>query len=180
MSFSSVDDYPRNGAWYVVAHFAGVCCDPPQMIGCVRWYPKWTPALQGVTAEAVYCMAGLNRSSDVVFASAYAPSIVKSTFYYVQQMFSVNRGTHVLKTTSSSTADSASLLWLASYNNEPNIAFLKVSNMWITDLVAHNFSVLTDHWFWDRHLDQFSSSQSEFWRFSYLQHHRARGPEPQV
>ncbi|KAE8145187.1 Arabinosidase A [Aspergillus avenaceus] len=71
------------------------------------------PFQQGSVAEAVY-MIGIERNSDVVKMAAYAPllqlvnstqwtpnlvaftqspnSIIESTSYYVQQMFSVNRG----------------------------------------------------------------------------------------
>jgi hypothetical protein len=41
-------------------------------------------------------------------------------------MFSVNRGTHVLKTSPASTADTAPLFWVASYNNETDAVFIKV------------------------------------------------------
>ncbi|KAG6911267.1 hypothetical protein DXG01_002105 [Tephrocybe rancida] len=116
------------------------------------------PTLEGAAAEAAY-MTGMERNSDVVFASAYAPSLqhirsyewtpdiitydasrlVKSTSYYVQEMFSVNRGTHVLQTSPASTSDTAPLFWIASYHNETNTVFLKVSNTGTTDLVAKIF-----------------------------------------
>jgi len=68
-----------------------------------------------------------------------ASRVVKSTSYYVQQMFSFNRGTHVLKTSPASSPDSAPLFWVASYNNETNTVFLKVSNTGTADLVAKIF-----------------------------------------
>jgi len=114
------------------------------------------PTLAGSTAEAAF-MTGMERNSDVVFASAYAPSlqhlknyqwtpniisfdashIVKSTSYYVQQMFSTNRGTHVLTTSPTSDNNSVPLYWVASYNNETEVVFLKVSNTGPDDLVGN-------------------------------------------
>jgi alpha-N-arabinofuranosidase len=41
-------------------------------------------------------------------------------------MFSVNRGTYVLSTSPVSSAGTAPLYWVASYNNNTNTAFLKV------------------------------------------------------
>lgn len=114
------------------------------------------PTLAGSVAEAAF-MTGMERNSDVVFASAYAPSLqhirnyqwtpdiitfdagglVKSTSYYVQQMFSINRGTHVLSTSPVSSSDTAPLYWVASRNNDTNVVFLKVSNAGSEDLVAY-------------------------------------------
>lgn len=73
-----------------------------------------------------------------------ATRMVKSTSYYVQQvseflhmdgmgldliatqMFSVNRGTHVLQTSPVSSPDNAPLYWVASINNATDVIFLKV------------------------------------------------------
>ncbi|KAE8416094.1 Arabinosidase A [Aspergillus pseudocaelatus] len=91
------------------------------------------PFMQGSVAEAVY-MIGIERNSDVVKMAAYAPllqlvnstqwtpnliaftqnpsTVIETTSYYVQQMFSVNRGDtiHVV------TSDSAfgPVYWVAS------------------------------------------------------------------
>jgi len=68
-----------------------------------------------------------------------AVNMVKSVSYYVQQLFSTNRGTHVLETLPASTNDSFPLFWVASHNNETGVVFLKVSNVGEDDLVANMF-----------------------------------------
>ncbi|CAK5280796.1 unnamed protein product [Mycena citricolor] len=68
-----------------------------------------------------------------------ASRLIKSTSYYVQQMFSLNRGSHVIATTPSSTNESAPLYWVASYQNDTDVVFLKVSNTGTSDLVANIF-----------------------------------------
>ncbi|KAF8079161.1 glycoside hydrolase [Lyophyllum atratum] len=152
------DDYPRNGSLFFVGEYAVTSTNDSNALGDIPSGRLAYPTLQGAAAEAAF-MTGLERNSDVVFASAYAPSfqhirnyqwtpdiitydashVVKSTSYYVQQMFSLNRGTHVLKTSPASTADSEPLFWVASYSNETSAVFLKVSNTGTTDLVANIF-----------------------------------------
>ncbi|KAF9469657.1 glycoside hydrolase [Collybia nuda] len=148
------DDYPRNGTqFFVVTSTNDLNALPDIPNGRLAY-----PTLEGAAAEAAF-MTGLERNSDVVFASAcgyffqhirnyqWTPDIVtydasrltKSTSYYVQQMFSVNRGTHVLQTLPASTADAAPLFWVASYNNETDAVFIKVSNTGLKDLVANFF-----------------------------------------
>ncbi|TFK42073.1 glycoside hydrolase [Crucibulum laeve] len=152
------DDYPRNGTQFFVGEYAVTSTNDANALGDIPSGRLAYPTLQGAAAEAAF-MTGMERNSDVVFASAYAPSLqhirsyqwtpdiltydasrlVKSTSYYVQQMFSVNRGTHVLATSPSSTPDTAPLFWVASFNNETDIIFLKVSNTGTSDLVANIF-----------------------------------------
>ncbi|KAJ7811769.1 glycoside hydrolase [Mycena olivaceomarginata] len=142
------DDYPRNGTKCFIGEYAVTSNIPSGRLPY--------PTLQGAAAEAAF-MTGMERNSDVVFASACAfqhirnyqwtPDIVtydasrlvKSTSYYVQQEFSVNRGTHVLSTTPVSSNDTAPLFWVASYNNDTDVVFLKVSNAGTQDLVANIF-----------------------------------------
>ncbi|KAJ9648348.1 hypothetical protein H2199_001202 [Coniosporium tulheliwenetii] len=103
------------------------------------------PNMQAAVAESVYAI-GMERNSDVVKMAAYAPllqhlndyqwtpnlisfnndpdSLVLSTSYYVQQMFSVNRGHTILPVT----ADSAfgPLYWVASKSDSGY--FVKMAN----------------------------------------------------
>ncbi|KIK71567.1 glycoside hydrolase family 51 protein [Collybiopsis luxurians FD-317 M1] len=149
------DTYPRNGTKWFVGEYAVTSTNDSNALGLISQGRLQYPTLAGSTAEAAF-MTGLERNSDVVFASAYAPSlqhirnyqwtpdiitfdascVVKSTSYYVQQMFSTNRGTHVLATSPTSDADSVPLYWVASYNNETEVVFLKVSNTGTDDLVG--------------------------------------------
>ncbi|KAF8167586.1 glycoside hydrolase [Crassisporium funariophilum] len=152
------DNYPRNGTQFFVGEYAVTSTNDLNNLGDIPSGRLAYPSLQGAAAEAAF-MTGMERNSDVVFASAYAPSfqhirnfqwtpdiitydassLVKSTSYYVQQMFSVNRGTHVLATSPTSTSDTAPLFWVASLNNETNVVFLKVSNAGTADLTANIF-----------------------------------------
>ncbi|KAJ7605069.1 glycoside hydrolase [Mycena polygramma] len=152
------DDYPRNGTKWFIGEYAVTSTNDTNALGDIPSGRLPYPTLQGAAAEAAF-MTGMERNSDVVFASAYAPSfqhirnyqwtpdiitydasrLVKSTSYYVQQMFSTNRGTHVLATNPASTNDTAPLFWVASYNNDTDVVFLKVSNTGTTDLVANIF-----------------------------------------
>ncbi|KAJ7222879.1 glycoside hydrolase [Mycena haematopus] len=147
------DDYPRNGTKWFIGEYAVTSTNDTNALGDIPSGRLAYPTLQGAAAEAAF-MTGMERNSDVVFASAcdfqhirnyqWTPDIVtydasrlvRSTSYYVQQMFSVNRGTHVLSTTPTSSNDTAPLFWVASYNNETDVVFLKVSNTGTQDLVA--------------------------------------------
>ncbi|KAJ7147997.1 glycoside hydrolase [Mycena filopes] len=152
------DGYPRNGTKWFIGEYAVTSTNDTNTLGDIPSGRLPYPTLQGSAAEAAF-MTGMERNSDVVFASAYAPSfqhirnyqwtpdivtydasrVVKSTSYYVQQLFSLNRGTHVLDTTPVASNDTAPLFWVASYNNETDVVFLKVSNAGAQDLVANIF-----------------------------------------
>ncbi|KAJ6604947.1 glycoside hydrolase superfamily [Mycena sp. CBHHK59/15] len=152
------DEYPRNGTKWFIGEYAVTSTNETNTLGDLPSGRLAYPTLQGAAAEAAF-MTGMERNSDVVFASSYAPSfqhirsyqwtpdlltydasrLVKSTSYYVQQMFSINRGTHVLATTPAPSNDTVPLYWVASYNNETDIVFLKVSNTGASDLVANIF-----------------------------------------
>ncbi|KAJ7053979.1 glycoside hydrolase [Mycena amicta] len=152
------DTYPRNGTQWFIGEYACTSTNDLNTLGDIPSGRLPYPTLEGSSAEAAF-MTGFERNSDVVFASAYAPSfqhirnyqwtpdiitydasqMVKSTSYYVQQMFSLNKGTHVLSTLPESSTDTVPLFWVASYNNETDVIFLKVSNTGPNDLVANIF-----------------------------------------
>ncbi|CAE6459612.1 unnamed protein product [Rhizoctonia solani] len=140
------DTYPRNGAQVFVGEYAVTSTNPSCIYGTPACGRLEYPTLQGAVAEAAY-MTGLERNSDVVFASTYAPtlqningyqwtpdvitfnagSIVKSASYYAQHMFSTNLGTHVIKT-SPAPSSSVPLHWVASHDTANKIVYLKASN----------------------------------------------------
>ncbi|KAJ7083404.1 glycoside hydrolase [Mycena belliarum] len=152
------DEYPRNGTKWFVGEYAVTSLNETNTLGDLPGGRLAYPTLLGSAAEAAF-MTGMERNSDVVFASAYAPSfqhirsyqwtpdivtydagrMVRSTSYYVQQMFSTNKGTHVLSTTPAPSNATVPLFWVASYNNASEVVFLKVSNTGDTDLVADIF-----------------------------------------
>ncbi|KAE8387391.1 Arabinosidase A [Aspergillus alliaceus] len=103
------------------------------------------PFMQGSVAEAVY-MIGIERNSDLVKMAAYAPLlqlvnstqwrpnliaftqspdvVIETTSYYVQQMFSVNRGDTIRKVTSDSAF--GPVYWVAS--SAGNKYYVKLAN----------------------------------------------------
>ncbi|GAT21099.1 LOW QUALITY PROTEIN: alpha-L-arabinofuranosidase E [Aspergillus luchuensis] len=102
--------------------------------------------MQGSCSEAVY-MIGMERNSDIVKMASFAPllehfdmaewspdlfgldsspdSITGSTSYYVQKMFSTNRGSTVLPV--NTTADFDPLYWVASVSDEGTY-YVKLAN----------------------------------------------------
>jgi len=91
-------------------------------------------------------MTGLERNSDIVFAASYAPllnnvansqwtpnlisfdagSVIQSTSFYVQQMFSLNRGDEYLPSTLPSS--SGTLFWSVTRRKATNELLIKISN----------------------------------------------------
>ncbi|KAL7650490.1 hypothetical protein ACMYSQ_010272 [Aspergillus niger] len=102
--------------------------------------------MQGSCSEAVY-MIGMERNSDIVKMASFAPllehfdmaewspdlfgldsspdSVTGSTSYYVQKMFSTNRGSTVLPV--NTTADFDPLYWVASVSDEGTY-YVKLAN----------------------------------------------------
>ncbi|KDR74756.1 hypothetical protein GALMADRAFT_227157 [Galerina marginata CBS 339.88] len=103
------------------------------------------PTLESAVAEAAF-MTGLERNSDIVFAAAYAPllgsvvthqwtpnllafdagSVYKSTSFYVQQLFSVNRGDQYLPSTLPS--KTGTVFWSVVRNTPAGQIIIKISN----------------------------------------------------
>ncbi|KAF8899440.1 glycoside hydrolase superfamily [Infundibulicybe gibba] len=147
------DEYPRNGTQFFIGEYAVTSTNTSNVLGDLPSGRLAFPTLQGAAAEAAF-MTGLERNSDVVFAASYAPTfqnirgyqwtpdiltfdasrMVRSTSYYVQERQSWNP---CLATSPTSAPDTAPLFWVASFNNETNVVFLKVSNTGTADLVAY-------------------------------------------
>ncbi|KAG9096782.1 hypothetical protein FRC06_008329 [Ceratobasidium sp. 370] len=137
------DNYSRSGAKVFYGEYAVTSTNPDCIYGAISCGRLAYPTLQGAVAEAAF-MTGLERNSDVVFASAYAPtlsnvastqwtpnvasfdagSMVKSASYYVQQMFGSNRGTEVVKTTPAPSA-SVPLHWVVSHDASSQTVYIK-------------------------------------------------------
>ncbi|KAF8600897.1 glycoside hydrolase [Ceratobasidium sp. AG-I] len=148
------DTYPRNGTHFFIGEYAVTSTNSSCLLGEFSCGRLEYPTLQGAVAEAAY-MTGLERNSDVIFASAYAPSlqhvdgwqwtpdiisfdagaIVKSASYYVQQMFGTNLGTDVIATSPTPSA-SVPLHWVASHDAKKKVVYLKVSNTAKTPFTA--------------------------------------------
>ncbi|KZT59017.1 glycoside hydrolase family 51 protein [Calocera cornea HHB12733] len=150
------DTYPRNGTQWFMGEYAVTGTE----VGCELGSPSCGrllyPTLEGACAEAAF-MTGMERNSDVVFASAYAPSLeninsyqwtpniitfdagrtAKSVSYYNQQLFATNLGTHVLSTNPTPSPSTAPLYWVASHHATNHLVFLKVVNTGSYDLVIN-------------------------------------------
>ncbi|KAF8607097.1 glycoside hydrolase [Ceratobasidium sp. AG-I] len=140
------DTYPRNGTKLFIGEYAVTSTNSSCIFGSVSCGRLDFPTLQGAVAEAAY-MTGFERNSDVIFASAYAPSLdnvngrqwtpdiisfnagdlVKSASYYVQYLFGANLGTHVL-TTSPAPSASVPFHWVASHDAKKKVVYIKAAN----------------------------------------------------
>ncbi|KIK53431.1 glycoside hydrolase family 51 protein [Collybiopsis luxurians FD-317 M1] len=103
------------------------------------------PFIDGSIAEAAY-MTGFDRNSDIVFAASYAPllqhisnfqwspdlisfspnTVIPSTSYYVQKLFSLFKGDFYL--TSTTNTASSPVQWSVTRDTASNQYFLKVVN----------------------------------------------------
>ncbi|EJU05666.1 glycoside hydrolase [Dacryopinax primogenitus] len=152
------DTYPRNGTQWFMGEYAVTGTETGCELGSPSCGRLLYPTLEGACAEAAF-MTGMERNSDVVFASAYAPSlqnvnsyqwtpdiitfsarsVAKSVSYYNQQLFATNLGTHVLATIPEPSPSTAPLYWVASHHATNQLVFLKVVNTGSADLVGNLF-----------------------------------------
>ncbi|KAF8508252.1 glycoside hydrolase [Hysterangium stoloniferum] len=112
------DSFQRNGTIYFEGEYAAISTNASNLFGNPAQGRLTFPTMQGAAAEAAF-MTGLERNADIVFAASYAPligsvdhnqwtpnligfnanSVIRSTSYYAQQLFSLNRGDEYLPTT---------------------------------------------------------------------------------
>ncbi|KAJ3795568.1 glycoside hydrolase family 51 protein [Lentinula aff. detonsa] len=114
------DGFQRNGTHYFEVSFSGesISTNADDIFGTPADGRLTFPTMQSSTGEAAF-MTGLERNSDIVFAASYAPllnhvvdsqwtpnlvsfdsgNVYPSTSYYVQQLFSLNRGDEYLPST---------------------------------------------------------------------------------
>ncbi|KAJ3982851.1 glycoside hydrolase family 51 protein [Lentinula detonsa] len=114
------DGFQRNGTHYFEVGFPGksISTNADDIFGTPADGRLTFPTMQSSTGEAAF-MIGLERNSDIVFAASYAPllnhvvdsqwtpnlvsfdsgNVYPSTSYYVQQLFSLNRGDEYLPST---------------------------------------------------------------------------------
>ncbi|KAJ3731281.1 glycoside hydrolase family 51 protein [Lentinula guzmanii] len=109
------DGFQRNGTHYFEVGFSRKMCgvsistNADDIFGTPADGRLTFPTMQSSTGEAAF-MIGLERNSDIVFAASYAPllnhvvdshsgNVYPSTSYYVQQLFSLNRGDEYLPST---------------------------------------------------------------------------------
>ncbi|KZT22854.1 glycoside hydrolase family 51 protein [Neolentinus lepideus HHB14362 ss-1] len=139
------DSYERNGTTYFEGEYAAISTNSSNLYGDPSEGRFLYPTMEGAAGEAAF-MTGLERNSDIVFAASYAPllqniassqwtpdlvsfdagTVYKSTSYYVQQLFSVNRGNSYLPSTLPSA--SGSVFWSVTRQNSPSVILIKVAN----------------------------------------------------
>lgn len=138
---ATYDTTARNGMTYFEGEYAVISTATSDIYNNRIPYP----ILQGSVSEAAFMM-GFERNADIVFAASYAPllghatqyqwtpnlitfdagSVVKSTSYYVQQLFSTYRGDSYLPSTLAST--SGTVFWSVVKQNSPASYIIKVAN----------------------------------------------------
>ena len=139
-SFGEFDNYPRTPGYGV---FVGEYASTSGNDGS----PTYWSYMQASCAEAVY-MIGLERNSDLVKMASYAPllehfdlaewspdllgfnsapgSLTGSTSYYVQQLFSTQRGATIRPVTSDSAF--GPVYWVASQSVDGATFYVKIAN----------------------------------------------------
>ncbi|KAI0354496.1 glycoside hydrolase [Trametes cingulata] len=135
------DGFERNGTTYFEGEYAAVSNNANDTSQGRFAFPN----MQGAAGEAAF-MTGLERNSDIVFAAAYAPllqhvnrtqwtpdlvsfdagSVIKSTSFYVQKLFSANKGDQYLPSTLPTQNDT--LHWSVTRSSKSGQTFIKVAN----------------------------------------------------
>ncbi|KAI0030352.1 glycoside hydrolase [Vararia minispora EC-137] len=139
------DGFLRNGTTYFEGEYAAISVNPSDLFGTPANGRFTFPTMNGSVGEAAFMM-GLERNADIVFAASYAPllghvtqnqwtpnllafdagAVIKSTSYYVQQMFSLNRGDAYLPSTRAD--PSGTLFWSVVQQNAPPAFIIKLAN----------------------------------------------------
>ncbi|KAF8880023.1 glycoside hydrolase family 51 protein [Infundibulicybe gibba] len=139
------DGFQRNGMRYFEGEYAAISTNANDIFGPVSDGRLAYPTMQSSTGEAAF-MTGLERNSDIVFAASYAPllnhvsssqwtpnlvsfdagAVYRSTSFYVQKLFSLNRGDQYLPSTLPSRT--GTLFWSVVRKTSTNQIIIKISN----------------------------------------------------
>ncbi|KAF8225218.1 alfa-L-arabinofuranosidase precursor [Tricholoma matsutake] len=137
------DDFQRDGTKYFEGEYASISTNASDLFGSPANGRLVFPTMQSSSAEAAF-MTGLERNSDIVFAASYAPllnhmsnsqwvltvlssgAVYRSTSFYVQKFFSLNRGDEYLPSTLP--ARQGTLFWSIVRKTSTNQIIIKVSN----------------------------------------------------
>ncbi|TFK41577.1 arabinofuranosidase [Crucibulum laeve] len=139
------DGFQRNGTKYFEGEYAAISTNANDIFGSPADGRLTFPTMQSAAGEAAF-MTGLERNSDIVFAASYAPllghvtnnqwtpnllafdagSVYRSTSYYVQKLFSLNRGDEFLPSTLPT--QTGTLFWSVVRKKSTNQIIIKVSN----------------------------------------------------
>ncbi|TFK48849.1 glycoside hydrolase family 51 protein [Heliocybe sulcata] len=136
------DAYERNGTKYFEGEYAAISTNSTNLYGDASTGRFSFPTMEGAAGEAAF-MTGLERNSDIVFAASYAPllqniastqwtpdlvsfdaaTVYRSTSYYVQQLFSVNRGDAYVPSTLPSS--DGTVFWSVTRQTSPSALLIK-------------------------------------------------------
>jgi len=139
------DGFQRNATRYFEGEYAAISTNANDIFGSPSDGRLTFPTMQSSTGEAAF-MTGLERNSDIVFAASYAPllnhvsnsqwtpnlvsfdagAVYRSTSFYVQKLFSLNRGDEYLPSTLPSRT--GTLFWSVARKTSTNQIIIKISN----------------------------------------------------
>lgn len=146
------DGFGRNGTKYFEGEYAAISTNP-NLFGTSQGRLIY-PTMQSAAGEAAF-MTGLERNSDIVFAASYAPllghitnnqwtpnllafdsgHVYRSTSYYVQKLFSVNRGDEYIPSTLPDQL--GTVFWSVVRNTTEKEIIIKISNVDTADAVLN-------------------------------------------
>ncbi|PPQ68457.1 LOW QUALITY PROTEIN: hypothetical protein CVT26_006044 [Gymnopilus dilepis] len=139
--YQTPDWFAQNSFFYDTfeGEYAAISTNPDNIFGAPGTGRLTFPTMQSSAGEAAF-MTGLERNSDIVFAASYAPllgtpnllafdagAVYRSTSYYVQKLFSLNRGDEYLPSTLPST--NGTLFWSVVRKTKTNQIIIKISNV---------------------------------------------------
>ncbi|KAK7678667.1 hypothetical protein QCA50_018248 [Cerrena zonata] len=139
------DGFARNGTQYFEGEYAATSTNPNAIFGSPAQGRLLWPTMQGAAGEAAF-MTGFERNADIVFAASYAPllqhvnstqwtpnlisfdsgTVYRSTSYYVQKLFSLNRGDEYLPSTLPT--PTGTIFWSVTRSISSGEIIFKVSN----------------------------------------------------
>ncbi|KAI0659215.1 glycoside hydrolase family 51 protein [Cubamyces menziesii] len=144
------DDFQRNGTTYFEGEYAAISTNPNDIFGTPADGRLPFPTVQSASGEAAF-MTGLERNSDIVFAASYAPllqhvnstqwtpdlvsfdagSVIRSTSFFAQKLFSLNRGDQYLPSTLPTRGDT--LHWSVTRASDSGKTFIKASSQCVAN-----------------------------------------------
>ncbi|KAF8217818.1 glycoside hydrolase family 51 protein [Mycena galopus ATCC 62051] len=139
------DGFERNATTYFEGEYAAISTNSSDIFGTPEDGRLTFPTMQSSTGEAAF-MTGLERNADIVFSASYAPllnnvensqwtpnlvsfdagGVYPSTSYYVQKLFSLNRGDEYLPSTLPS--PTGTLFWSVVRKTSTREIIIKISN----------------------------------------------------
>nr|6ZPS_AAA Chain AAA, MgGH51 [Meripilus giganteus]6ZPV_AAA Chain AAA, MgGH51 [Meripilus giganteus]6ZPW_AAA Chain AAA, MgGH51 [Meripilus giganteus]6ZPX_AAA Chain AAA, MgGH51 [Meripilus giganteus]6ZPY_AAA Chain AAA, MgGH51 [Meripilus giganteus]6ZPZ_AAA Chain AAA, MgGH51 [Meripilus giganteus]6ZQ0_AAA Chain AAA, MgGH51 [Meripilus giganteus]6ZQ1_AAA Chain AAA, MgGH51 [Meripilus giganteus] len=139
------DGFQRNGTTYFEGEYAAISTNANDLFGTVADGRLAFPTVQSATGEAAF-MTGLERNSDIVFAASYAPllqhvnstqwtpdlvsydagSVIKSTSFFAQKLFALNKGDQYLPSTLPT--NGGTLHWSITRASSSGKTFIKIAN----------------------------------------------------